>query len=152
MKPSTLSKRWKTSLPNRVWPYRAAKKLQKQIVSLQDFAAKGFNVRVELDQLTAIRRATLDPAVIVINDKLEDSIRSYASEAESNSTPSSPSPPTSTSISSSPPALIIPNLPAGMPYAQGSFQSSTPPGIPAPLYNSSIYTSYTSPHHSSCSP
>lgn len=99
MKPSTLSKRWKTSLPNRVWPYRAAKKLQKQILSLQDLETKGFNVRSELEQLTNIRRATLDPAVIIINDKLEDSIRSQAGEPESP--PSPPLVPSTPSLSSS---------------------------------------------------
>lgn len=128
MKPSTLSKRWKTSLPNRVWPYRAAKKLHKQILSLQDLETKGFNVRSELDQLTTIRRATLDPAVIIINDKLEDSIRSQSTDVDSPHSP--PLVPSTPSLSHHMPTIFLAD-PSGI-HSSPSLHSSggiAPPSL-----------------------
>ena len=146
MKPSTLSKRWKTSLPTRVWPYRAARKLQKQIIVLQDLESKGFNVRAELDQLTTVWRATLEPAVIVINDKLEDSIRGYANEAIASPSPTTPPTqyiPNTTSVYTS---IIHPSLHVNSgvpppPPLTTLYPPSTLPGSPSsPLNDQSLAT------------
>jgi len=67
--PSTFSKRWRTSLPSRKWPYRKHSKVNNAIKALRAMQKKGHVVEVELEKLLLERTENCRPAVINYCDK-----------------------------------------------------------------------------------
>ncbi len=98
--PSTFSKRWRESLPDRKWPYRIHKKVEKSIQMLKGLQQKGHDVTTDLRRLMNQRELNLKPAVITmfedVNEVFDNDLPSFNSSPSSTS-PSSPSSPTATS-------------------------------------------------------
>ena len=62
--PSTFSKRWRNSLPDRKWPFRKHFKLQNSIKDLKALQKRGFDVTKDLETLLAEKAENLMPATI----------------------------------------------------------------------------------------
>jgi len=66
--PSTFSKRWRESLPNRKWPYRKHTKLQKSIKMLLGMKKKGHDVSRDMQVLLDQREENLQTAKISVTE------------------------------------------------------------------------------------
>lgn len=108
---STFSKRWRESLPERKWPFRTHRKLEKSMKMLLIMQKKGHNVTKDMERLRQQQEENLLPAVIHLYEEAnETSNITFVSETPnhphlstprscsslySDSPPSSPSPPPS---------------------------------------------------------
>eukprot|EP01111_Echinosteliopsis_oligospora_P014982 TRINITY_DN5783_c0_g1_i1.p1 TRINITY_DN5783_c0_g1~~TRINITY_DN5783_c0_g1_i1.p1 ORF type:complete len:336 (+),score=66.48 TRINITY_DN5783_c0_g1_i1:135-1142(+) len=78
--PSTFSKRWRESLPQRTWPYRNHRRIEKNIKMLKSMQQRGQDVTAELQKMKEQRDLNLAPAVI---DVYEDVNEEYLLRADS---------------------------------------------------------------------
>lgn len=72
--PSTFSKRWRESLPERKWPYRIHKKVEKSIQMLKVLQQKGHDVTLDLKRLMTQRELNLKPATITMFEDVNENI------------------------------------------------------------------------------
>jgi hypothetical protein len=111
---STFSKRWRESLPDRKWPFRTHRKLEKSMKMLLIMQKKGHNVAKDMERLRQQQEENLLPAVIHLYEEANDTANiTFVSETPSSSSnhisaglrlSHSPSPPSSPSPPPSPPS------------------------------------------------
>lgn len=70
--PSTFSKRWRESLPDRTWPYRNHRRIEKNIKMLKAMQQKGHDVTEELTRMTQQQEENLSPAVIDVYEDVNE--------------------------------------------------------------------------------
>jgi uncharacterized protein YjcR len=68
--PSTFSKRWRQTLPDRKWPFRQNVKQEKTLKTLKKFESKGHDITQELEKLMAQKAENLKDAQILIHQFL----------------------------------------------------------------------------------
>lgn len=130
--PSTFSKRWRESLPDRKWPYRVHKKVEKSIQMLKVLQDKGHDVTADLKRLMTQRELNLKPAVITmfedVNEhfELDTTTPSSSSSSSLPSSSSSDSAPSSSSSSTTPLSITVPS-----PKCDSSSSSPLTPSSPA---------------------
>lgn len=93
---STFSKRWRESLPERKWPFRTHRKLEKSMKMLLVLQRKGHDVTKDMERLRAEQRENLLPAEIHLYEEANDAnnitfVPENPSSSSSSSTPSTPS-------------------------------------------------------------
>lgn len=115
--PSTFSKRWRESLPDRKWPYRVHKKVEKSIQMLKVLQNKGHDVTGDLKRLMTQRELNLKPAIITMFEDVNENFELDTTTPATTSTTDSPSSSSSTTstplASSSPPeSPLSPSSPA----------------------------------------
>lgn len=106
---STFSKRWRESLPDRKWPFRTHRKLEKSMKMLLIMQKKGHNVTKDMERLRQQQEENLLPAVIHLYEEANDTCNiTFVSETpnhpNTHSHPSQYSPPSSPSPPPSPPS------------------------------------------------
>lgn len=84
--PSTFSKRWRESLPDRTWPYRNHRRIEKNIKMLKAMQHKGHDVTEELGRMQQQQEENLSPAVI---DVYEDVNEEYLMKVDEKKWPTS---------------------------------------------------------------
>eukprot|EP00026_Physarum_polycephalum_P004585 Phypoly_transcript_04607.p1 GENE.Phypoly_transcript_04607~~Phypoly_transcript_04607.p1 ORF type:complete len:581 (+),score=186.73 Phypoly_transcript_04607:185-1927(+) len=70
--PSTFSKRWRESLPDRTWPYRNHRRIEKNIKMLKAMQQKGHDVTEELGRMQQQQEENLSPAVIDVYEDVNE--------------------------------------------------------------------------------
>jgi len=70
--PSTFSKRWRESLPDRTWPYRNHRRIEKNIKMLKAMQNKGHDVTEELGRMQQQQEENLSPAVIDVYEDVNE--------------------------------------------------------------------------------
>lgn len=121
--PSTFSKRWRESLPDRKWPYRVHKKVEKSIQMLKVLQNKGHDVTGDLKRLMTQRELNLKPAVITMFEDVNENFELDATPSSSSISADSPSP-TSNPLSSSSPSS--PSSPSSAPSSPLSPAAQVP--------------------------
>eukprot|EP00026_Physarum_polycephalum_P015128 Phypoly_transcript_15747.p1 GENE.Phypoly_transcript_15747~~Phypoly_transcript_15747.p1 ORF type:complete len:240 (+),score=69.70 Phypoly_transcript_15747:154-873(+) len=124
---STFSKRWRESLPDRKWPFRTHRKLEKSMKMLLIMQKKGHNVTKDMERLRQQQEENLLPAVIHLYEEANDATLTFVSETPSHS----PSPSPSSSFTPSTPSYSTPSTPSSY-LPPKKRHSPSPPSSPSP--------------------
>lgn len=115
--PSTFSKKWRQSLPDRKWPYRKHCKIERQISRLKEQGQAGDTTNDHIQELINLREKNLEPAVIVVSDDVpaKDAAATTSTPAITNGGTTSAIDnitTTTTTPTPTPPATLINAVPA----------------------------------------